>query len=287
MSDIPIGSPPAPAGRHAAPGGWYPDPAADGQERYWDGWQWSRNTRPAEQAQTQRPAPPHAGQSAPQQGYPQQNYPGQSYAGQQGYPQQSYPGQQGPGQPGPLPPGARAVATADGVRLAGWWWRALAATVDNLLISLLILPVTITVYRPTIQAVLAYFREAMAAASAGAPPPPTPNVTDLLSTSDQFLVVGATLVVGLAFHTLFLRWRSATPGKLLCGLRVVPVDRGRASEKLSWATAAVRAAVWVLPSTSSLLTLVRVADVLFPLWQPRRQALHDLAARTQVVRPFR
>ena len=25
-------------------------------------------------------------------------------------------------------------------------------------------------------------------------------------------------------------------------------------------------------------------DALFPLWQPKRQALHDLAAKTQVVR---
>ena len=27
-----------------------------------------------------------------------------------------------------------------------------------------------------------------------------------------------------------------------------------------------------------------VADVLVPLWHPKRQTLHDLAARTQVVR---
>ena len=60
VSDIPIGSPPVPPGRHAAPGGWYPDPVDPAQERYWDGWQWSRNTRP--RAGTQQPgfAPPRS-----------------------------------------------------------------------------------------------------------------------------------------------------------------------------------------------------------------------------------
>ncbi|MCW2812502.1 MAG: hypothetical protein JWP61_2960 [Friedmanniella sp.] len=251
VSDIPVGSPPTPSGRHAAPGGWYPDPAADGQERYWDGWQWSRNTRPAERAEAPRPGPTGSTPLAP------------------------------------LPPGARAVATADGVRLAGWWWRALAATVDSLLISLIITPVTLAVYRPTIEAMVTWFRAAMAAASAGGQPPPTPDVTNLVSASDQFLVIAATLVVGMAFHVLFLRWRGATPGKLLCGMRVVPVDRGRSTERLGWATVVIRAAVWVVPNASSLLTLVRIADVLFPLWQPRRQSLHDLAARTQVIRPLR
>lgn len=45
MSEIPIGSPPAPPGRHAAPTGWYPDPLDAARERYWDGWQWSSQTR--------------------------------------------------------------------------------------------------------------------------------------------------------------------------------------------------------------------------------------------------
>jgi uncharacterized RDD family membrane protein YckC len=41
----------------------------------------------------------------------------------------------------------------------------------------------------------------------------------------------------------------------------------------------------VLPGINSLLALFTVVDALFPLWHPKRQALHDLAARTQVVRP--
>ncbi|HEV2928958.1 MAG TPA: DUF2510 domain-containing protein, partial [Propionibacteriaceae bacterium] len=68
MSDIPVGSPPVPPGRHAAPGGWYADPVDPARERYWDGWQWSRNTRPREV--TRYAAPPAAG--GPPLGYPAQ-----------------------------------------------------------------------------------------------------------------------------------------------------------------------------------------------------------------------
>ncbi|RYZ27722.1 MAG: DUF2510 domain-containing protein, partial [Propionibacteriaceae bacterium] len=73
MSDIPVGSPPAPPGRHAAPGGWYPDPLDLARERYWDGWQWSRNTRDSEVPPAYRQAPgtpaapsgPYGGQTTP------------------------------------------------------------------------------------------------------------------------------------------------------------------------------------------------------------------------------
>ena len=67
VSDIPVGSPPVPPGRHAAPGGWYPDPVDPAQERYWDGWQWSRNTRPREGTRQPGFAPPqqHVRQPVP------------------------------------------------------------------------------------------------------------------------------------------------------------------------------------------------------------------------------
>src|SRR6478736_5390805 len=100
MSDIPVGSPVPPPGRHAAPGGWYPDPIDASQERYWDGWQWSRTTRPREAsglggaggwglAQEQQ----GYGQQPPQE---QQGYGQQPPQGQQGYEQQPYGSQNQP-----------------------------------------------------------------------------------------------------------------------------------------------------------------------------------------------
>ena len=307
MSDIPVGSPPAPPGRHAAPSGWYADPLDAGQERYWDGWQWSRNTRAREGGPTAAAGgyPPHPGHQPqdgqpqqpgypPQQGYPPAGYPQQpGYPPQQGYPPAGYPQQQGyppVGQTQPWtghPPGGggrQAATTADGVPLSGWWWRVLAAVVDGIFVSILAGLASLPILLPLIQRISLYFAEVMEAARAGqAQPPVTP--TDLVPVGDSVLLSVIAVAVSFVYQALFLRWRAATPGKLICGLRVVPVDEGRRAERLAWRAVLLRALVWAAPGLNSLLSLVRLLDVLFPLWQPKRQALHDLAARTQVVKP--
>ncbi len=282
-----------PPGRHAAPSGWYADPLDSSQERYWDGWQWSRNTRVREggaapepaapsQPQPSYPYPPQPGYPPapgypPQAGYPpQNNYPPQPGYPPQGYP--GYPGQQPQGRPG------QAVFTADGVRLAGWWWRVLATVVDNLVVTLLATVAGLPVLLPLLDRLSAYFREVVAAAEQGLPQPAM-NPESLIPASDQLLLTALTVAISFVYQLAFLRWRSATLGKLVCGLRVVPVDEGRAAGPLSWRSVVTRALVWAAPGLNLLLGLFQVVDVLFPLWHPKRQALHDLLARTQVVRP--
>ncbi|MFL6065513.1 MAG: RDD family protein [Friedmanniella sp.] len=276
MSDIPVGSPPVPPGRHAAPSGWYADPIDAGQERYWDGWQWSRNTRAREgtAAPGQGPAgyPPQPGLSA-NPGYSQ--YPG--------YPQQG-PSQPWTGQPTAGRPG-QATMTADGVPLAGWWWRALAAIVDGVFVGILGSLASLPLLLPMIRRLSAFVAQSMEAARQGQVQPPPPSTTELLPVGDQLMLSLIAVAISFVYQVVFLHWRGATPGKLICGLRVVPVDRGRYRDRLAWGSVSVRALVWTLPGLSSLLFLVRLLDVLFPLWQPKRQALHDLAARTQVVKP--
>ena len=264
MSDIPVGSPPAPPGRHAAPSGWYPDPVNPTQERYWDGWQWSRNTRTIDRA-------------APPGGY-----------GQAPYPQYPSPGMTRPGAayPRPRTGSLQATMTADGVALASWWWRALAAIIDYLIISAIVGIVALPIWRSLYSAWANYFSGVMEAQRLGVPPP-TVSLTDMISGTDQLILTIASLGVAMLYHVGFLRWKSATPGKLICGLRVVPVDRGRDPGPLAWSPAIIRTTIWVLPGISSLLSLITVADALFPLWHAKRQALHDLAAKTQVIRPRR
>ena len=258
MSDIPVGSPPVPPGRHAAPGGWYSDPVDPARERYWDGWQWSRNTRPRDAT----PYPPQRATGGPPPGYP----------AQAGYPvQRRYPSY-------------LAATTADGVRLAGWWWRALAAILDSLITSVIVTLVAFPVWRPMYAAYLAYL-EAMVDAQQSGGVPPTFNATGLFTPRDQLILVAVTLAVGMVYHVTFLRWKGATLGKMMCGMRVVPVDRGRYPGPLDLRAAGIRAAIWVVPGINSFLGLITVLDALFPLWHPKRQALHDLAAKTQVVRP--
>ena len=47
--------------------------------------------------------------------------------------------------------------------------------------------------------------------------------------------------------------------------------------------AAALSLLWVLPGALAL-RILSVPDVLLPLWHPKRQTLHDLVGRTQVVR---
>ncbi|GAA2098877.1 hypothetical protein GCM10009841_12410 [Microlunatus panaciterrae] len=268
MSDIPVGSPPVPPGRHAAPSGWYPDPVDPSQERYWDGWQWSRNTRQGQRS----PGP-----------FPQ--YPSTQHASTQHTLTQHPSAQPGPYRPpGVGVAGTQAVQTADGVPLAGWWWRVLAVVVDSFIVSALASIPSIPIYQKLFVTMARIFRESFRAAEAGQPPPPVPFGTDLISTGDQLLLTMITVVVGFCYYALFWRFKSATPGKLVCGLRIVPVDQGRRGDRLAWSAVLARTAVWVLPGISGVLLLVQLLDVLFPLWQPKRQALHDLAAKTQVVK---
>lgn len=176
----------------------------------------------------------------------------------------------------------RAVATLDGVPLAGYGWRMLAVVVDGVIIGLLSALPLIGLYARMARRVSAYWAEALAAARTGQPTP-TLDVATLYTASDQLLIWVVGVGVGLVYNVVFWRFLGATPGKLVVGLRVVPVDRGRPAGRLPWATAIVRALVWV-PPTYSYLILLRLLDVLLPLWTPKRQALHDLAARTQVVK---
>ena len=279
MSDIPVGSPPVPPGRHAAPGGWYADPVDAARERYWDGWQWSRNTRPREGQ-----PPPYAAGSAPG-GYPAPGaagYSGPALGG--GYPGSHTPQPGYPAAPAYGYPAGPMVTTADGVPLAGWWWRVLAAVIDYVLLSTVVTIVAAPVWLPIYEAFAAYLEAVVEAAQAGAAAPPVMDPTQLVPVRAQVILTAVSVGLGMLYHVTFLRWKGATLGKLACRLRVVPVDRGRDPGPLSWNAVGIRAAVWVLPGISSLLALFTVVDALFPLWHPKRQALHDLAAKTQVVK---
>ena len=138
-------------------------------------------------------------------------------------------------------------------------------------------------YRDLLGALRTFWDAALRAAQTGAAAPATPNFAAMISGTDQLLVMLVTFVIGMAYHVPLLRVRGATLGLLACGLRVVPLHEGRSSVRLTWSCVVVRALLWVLPGALSLRILT-VADVLLPLWHPRRQTLHDLAARTQVVK---
>lgn len=300
MSEIPVGSPPVPPGRHAAPGGWYADPAKSGQERYWDGWQWTRNVRPAESptpqgqqtgqghptGQGQQQSPRHAAGQAPGQGpyAPQQpghQQPGQNQCqyGQQQYPQNQWGPQGGrPGQYQLVAPGQRPIpADQLGRPLGNRGLRLLAKIIDGFLIGLLSWLACFPIAQSFLERYLAFYREVMAATSAGQPMPATPPTNELITTSEQLTLSLVTAIVTFVYIFLFLRWKAATPGKLATGLRVVPTQ---SAERLGTGQQVKRS---LLEAACGLFSPVALLNFAFPIWDARRQALHDKVADTLVV----
>jgi uncharacterized RDD family membrane protein YckC len=239
------------------PAGWYPDPdtsnpSAPQGQRYWDGQQW-----------TQHVAPP-AG--APQPGGRMPAYtPMTPYAGA-----------------GPL-----VATTPDGEPLAGWWQRAGAYVIDLMIVTPLVVVLGFPWIREIVGAYGDLVRESMdAAESGGAMPDQLDLMTELLVPFLLLTLVG--LLVNFVYHVGFLKWKAATPGKMLVGLRV----RLRETPgPLSWGTVVMRwlganwyALLGMVPILGSVLGLYPVINLLWPLWDDKKQALHDKVAKTNVVR---
>jgi uncharacterized RDD family membrane protein YckC len=89
-------------------------------------------------------------------------------------------------------------------------------------------------------------------------------------------------VVQIVYELVMLKLCAGTLGKLACGLRVRAWD---ARGPLSWATAGKRVLAFqvaaAVPQVGGLYYLI---DVLWPLWDGRKQALHDKLASTAVVK---
>ena len=152
-----------------------------------------------------------------------------------------------------------------------------------MILSAIVTIVTFPVWQSFYAAWTSYFDAVLEAQRLGVAPP-TMVVTELISGRYQLILTVATIVIGMLYHVGFLRWKSATPGKLLCGLRVVPVDHGHAPGPLP-GTRFSSGRHLGAAQHQLFLSLITVVDVLFPLWHPKRQALHDIAAKTQVIRP--
>ena len=117
----------------------------------------------------------------------------------------------------------------------------------------------------------------------------TSSQTDLLSETfiPMLAIAAIAMALNFAYNVGFLRWMQATPGKLALGLRV---RRRDVSGTMPWATILLRwiAQNWsvffgVIPILGSVFGLYPLLDCLWPLWDNKNQALHDKAAKTNVV----
>ena len=257
--------------------GWYDDPENPQQLRYFDGVVWTQHTSPRSTRPTPTPAPtPPQPPTAPLP-------PG----GRQQWPSQPPYGYQGGWNAPPAPTAYGAVArTPDGEALAGWWKRLLARLVDWIIVWLGALPLTgYFLYRAATElgpAFDSYLRDLESGNTTAAPPTVSPEVLKWVVAYSVILTL-----VAIAYEVFFTTRSGATPGKKALGLRV------RLREQpgpLPLQTALTRTVIPMggnllssLPVVSTLVALLQIADGLLPLVHERKQALHDLMAKTNVV----
>ncbi|GAA4358103.1 RDD family protein [Angustibacter luteus] len=253
--------------------GWYPDPHIEMLMRWWDGTSWTDDTY-------ERVEPieiwHHTG------GMPEGPGPVDRPVPAAGRPAASAPQPARPAQPqGARPtPDREAPRTDDGVPVAGWWMRAGARMIDWVITGLLAWLIAWNQSAAVLDSIGSQFNAALKATEAGQDP--SPITYDQATIEALFIISLAWVLVSLLYNVGFLLWRDATPGKLVFGLMVRRWVPGEAL------TVLVVVRRWLGFEAASVLsyigTLYLLLDVLWPLRDARRQALHDKIAGTCVVR---
>lgn len=262
--------------------GWYQDPFGTGpaDRRYWDGETWLAVT------QTQQSAFEAPG--APQQAPPLQQpepYRGQQYdapresSGAFGWGQQASPDDR--------------VRTPDGVELASWRRRFAAYAIDWVVIQVttLLLAGALGLISAADQA----FSTVLAGDPNQDPAAANAALTDafagfLAEYSGELLALSLlSLAASGAYHVVLVALRGQTLGKRVVGIRVrlrdregLPIWRASLSRwLLHFAMPSLLAGV---PGLGLVAGMFPIVDGLWPLWDARRQAIHDKLAKTAVVR---
>jgi uncharacterized RDD family membrane protein YckC len=192
-----------------------------------------------------------------------------------------------------LAPGAPVVqpvgppTTPDGALLAGWGQRLGAYLLDILILLPVMVVASVPFWGQIGDAFSDYWHQVSSSIDSGAD---APSSTDLQAELTRaFLAIGLiSTAINLVYHVGFLMWKQATPGKLMLGLRVrrreVPGPMPLGTILLRWLTQFGPSTVGSIQYVSYLVSVYSVLDGLWPLWDANRQALHDKAAKTNVIR---
>jgi uncharacterized RDD family membrane protein YckC len=179
-------------------------------------------------------------------------------------------------------------STPDGVALSGWWKRVLARIIDNVITFIVALPLT---FAPLKRAYIIFgdvVQQSLAAAKAGSTT--SPKVASQLTVElagDMALVGVIVLGVFLVYEVAFLTLTGATLGKRAAGISVRLRNRPGPPPLLAVVKRTVVKESGGLsqsvPVLGSLLSLFSLINVLWPLWDNKKQAIHDKAGATNVV----
>ena len=262
------------------PAGWYRDPAPANRGesttvRYWDGQAWTAQVKPASRAQRQAwQAEDVARYHAQVAEQVELGYAGVATQLRQHVVLET----------------SRDI-TPDGQPLAGWWSRVAASSVDGLLLTVLQLVFGWHFVSAIVGAFRGVLQQAADAARAGVQPPTSDQLGAQLMSVVWPAVLGfiaVSLLVRFLYGVGFLKAFQATPGKMALGLQVRLRERPGVlpwgSVLARWFTQNLATFVAFVPLVGMLAWVYSVLDDLWPLWDGKRQALHDKTARTNVVR---
>ncbi|MGH3456634.1 RDD family protein [Aeromicrobium sp.] len=208
--------------------------------------------------------------------------------------------------PAPVQTMPTGPTTPDGEPLAGWWWRVLAFVIDSFITGFVAgfasLPGYIQIQRDLTPVIERFVEEVERN------PEQQPNLTGFYAEfygeyldalqANWFWLVVPTVLITTVYWAFFLRWKGATPGKLMLGLRVrlrdepgtLPwwsiVTRIGIQFGVLWAVSAVALATGsvALLGFTGVFFLIWLIDPLWAVWDQNRQTLHDKLARTNVVK---
>ena len=138
------------------------------------------------------------------------------------------------------------------------------------------LPFTAWFYYRYIVGVVDWSKEVASQSAAGSAPVVVFPPWDILQYAFAASIIG--LLISGAYEVFFLSRSGATPGKKIVGISVRLRDR--AGPPTMKAVLLRTGCILVLSVISSLAYLL---DVLWPLWDDKKQAIHDKAAATNVV----
>lgn len=265
--------------------GWYDDPEDPSQLRYWDGVVWSSHVTPKVSPTVQDSTIGMPYGVAPAASRPQASGSHGAQGGGHGSPQPGQPWGQMPAYGQPLGVASNRATTPDGVVLSGWWKRVLARFIDNIIISIGALPLTFGPLQRAATSIQAYFDDVVAAVQAGSTTMPTPPDADFAGPILQVSLI--MLALYLVYEVAFLTRSGATPGRRVVGISVRLRDRPgppplaavlkRTAVKQGGDLVGVVPVLGVFGSTFTLL------DSLWPLWDDKKQAIHDKVGATNVV----
>lgn len=179
---------------------------------------------------------------------------------------------------GAQPPPAK--TTPDGRPLAGWGIRLAAHLIDGLALGVISVPITLAILIPVLNDQVDRMQQWQ-----DTHPGQVQSFDPFWLYRDHWQALVSLALFGFALQAIyfmgFWRWKQASPGKLAVGLRI---ELRETAGPLPWGTIMRR---WLLQYGVAVVYgvggLFILLDGLWPLWDDKRQAIHDKWAATNVI----